>query len=40
MKSPFWDSGYHDTHTGWKTISRMVVEEFREADSTIAGASR
>ena len=37
--SPYDDKGSYDTGTGWRTYSRLVVEEFREGDNVIAGAT-
>ena len=37
--SPYTDRGSYDTSTGWKAYSRLVVEEFREGDNVIAGAT-
>ena len=37
--SPYDNRGSYDTVTGWKAYSRLVVEEFREGDNKIAGAT-
>ena len=37
--SPYEAMGSYDTSTGWKAYSRLVVEEFREGDNVIAGAT-
>ena len=37
--SPYEDKGSYNPSTGLYAYSRMVVEEFREGDNVIAGAT-